>query len=126
SDGLRAFEMKVATARAAASATSAVALKLAGDWDRKRFAPAPDLVVFEASKMVPPDSWVRLEVDGKTPSLAGPAVSGTPQDHTIEVLPTFFVDGFDCQASCEPEFSNPVKLRVPVNAVVFAAADTAS
>ena len=59
----------------------------------------------------------------KIPSLAGPAVSGKPQDYTIKVLPTFFIDGFDCQASCDPEFANPVKLRVPVKADAFAACD---
>src|SRR5262249_59376441 len=63
-NSVSAFEAKVAAARAAASATSNVPLNLAADWDKKRFAPAPDQVVFEAAATVPPDSWVRVEVDG--------------------------------------------------------------
>ena len=55
---------------------------------------------------MPPDSWVRIDVDGKTPSLAGPAVSGQPQDYTIKVEPTFLVDGFHCEAACDPENAN--------------------
>ena len=45
---------------------------------------------------------MKLDVDGKTPSPAGPAVSGKPQDYIVKVNPMFFIDGFDCQASCEP------------------------
>ena len=125
-NALLPFEAKVAAARAAASATSSVALRLAPDWDKKRFPPARDLVVLEAAADVPPESWVKLDVDGKTPSPAGPAVSGKPQDYIVKVNPMFFIDGFDCQASCEPEFANAVKMRVPVKADAFAAAITAS
>ena len=39
--------------------------------------------------------------------------------------PTFFINGFDCRASCDPEYSNPISLRVPVKAEAFAAATTA-
>ena len=39
-----------------------------------------------------------MTVDGRLPSLAGPAVSTKAQDYTIKVLPTFFVNGFDCRA----------------------------
>ncbi|HEY7057201.1 MAG TPA: MG2 domain-containing protein, partial [Vicinamibacterales bacterium] len=124
--GLKVFEAKVAAARAAASATAAVSLQLAADWDRKRFPPAPDLVVLQVTTTVPPDSWVRLDVDGDVPSLAGSALSKKPQDFTIKVNRTFLVDGFDCRTSCEPELSNPVRLRVPVKAEAFAAALSAA
>ncbi len=124
-DALQAFEAKVAAARAAASATSSVPLSLAADWDKKQFVPARDMVVLEATAAVPPDSWLRVTVDGRLPSLAGPAVSTKAQDYTIKVLPTFFINGFDCRAGCNPEFSNPITLRVPVKADAFAAATTA-
>ena len=43
----------------------------------------------------------------------------------MKVLQTFFVNGFDCRAWCDPEESNPIGLRVPVKAEAFAAATTA-
>ena len=72
---LQAFEAKLAAARTAASATSTVPLVLAAEWDKKKFPPARDMVVLAVTSAVPPDSWVRVTVDGRVPSLAGPAVS---------------------------------------------------
>ncbi len=73
---MQAFTDKVQRARAAASATTPVSLEIARDWDKKRFKPSPDMVVLQATTPVPPESWVRLDVDGRIPSLAGLAVSG--------------------------------------------------
>ena len=43
------------------------------------------MVVLEATAAVPPaDSWLRVTVDGRLPSLAGPAVSTKAQDYTIK------------------------------------------
>ena len=79
---LQAFTAKVQRARDAAAATSPVALVLAKDWDKKRLKPSPDLVVLQATTPVPPESWVRIAVDGRLPSLAGLAVSNRVQDYT--------------------------------------------
>ncbi|HEY3886776.1 MAG TPA: Ig-like domain-containing protein, partial [Vicinamibacterales bacterium] len=71
----QAFADKVTRASQAAAATASVSLKLTGDWDRKQFPPSPDLVVLQATSPVPPDSWVRVETDGRIPSPAGRAVA---------------------------------------------------
>jgi alpha-2-macroglobulin len=123
--GLEAFDAKVRSARAAASSTSPVAMTLAAEWDKKKFPPARDLVVFEITTPVPPDSWVKLEIDGRIPSPAGPALSQHTQNHTIQVEPTFFIDGFHCRTACEPELSNDIEIRVPVKTEAFAAATNA-
>ena len=117
---LTAFTAKVQAARASASATAPVALRLATDWDRKRYPPSRDQVVLLATTTVPPESWVQVKVDGRVPSLTGPAVSEKPQDYTIQVEPTFFVAGFHCVASCDPDINNPVEFRNEVKAVAFA------
>ena len=102
-DALQAFEAKVAAARAAASATSSVTLQPCRRLGQEAVSvPARDMVVLEATAAVPPDSWVRVTVDGRLPSLAGPAVSTKAQDYTIKVLPTFFINGFDCRAGVRP------------------------
>ena len=119
---LQAFNDKVERARAAASATSPVVLEVATDWDKKRFKPAPDLVVLQAKTPVPPESWIRLDTDGRIPSLAGLAVSGRPQTYTIQVEGTFLVTSFECQSACDPDNRNAIGLRRPVKAAAFAAA----
>jgi hypothetical protein len=117
-----AFNDKVERARAAANATSPVVLEVATDWDKKRFKPSPDMVVLQAKTPVPPESWIRLDTDGRIPSLAGLAVSGRPQNYTIQVEETFLVTSFDCQSGCDPDNRNPIVLRRPVKADAFAAA----
>lgn len=119
---LQAFISKVQRARAAAEATGPVSLAIARDWDKKRFKPSADMVVLQATTTVPPDSWVRLETDGRIPSLAGLATSGRVQTHTIEVEPTFLINRFRCEEACDPEHDNPLNFRVPVRAEKFAAA----
>src|SRR5207245_6465287 len=109
-------------ARAAAEATGLVSLALAKDWDKKRFKPSPDMVVLQVTSLVPPDSWVRIETDGRIPSLAGLATSGHTENYTIQVEPTFLIDRFFCEDACDPEHGNPIHFRVPVKAEKFAAA----
>src|SRR5687768_1461730 len=86
---LDAFAARVQRARDAANATLPVPLEIAPDWDKKRFKPSTDLVVLRAAAPVPPESWVRLDVDGRVPSTAGLAVSGRPQSYTVKVEPAF-------------------------------------
>ena len=119
---LDAFAGKVRATRDAAGATAPVTFGLAADWDKKRFKPSTDMVVLRAETPVPPDSWVRLEVDGRVPSLAGLAVSGRVQSYTVKVEPTFFVERVYCQAGCDPDNGNPIEFRGPVKASAFAAA----
>ncbi|HEX9369000.1 MAG TPA: MG2 domain-containing protein, partial [Vicinamibacterales bacterium] len=121
---IQAFTDRVQRARAAASATSPVSLETAKDWDKKRFKPSPDMVVLQATTTVPPESWVRLDTDGRIPSLAGLAVSGRAQDYVIKVEPTFLVSQLYCQSACDPDTHNPIQFRVPVKAEAFAAALT--
>ena len=118
----QAFTEKVQRARAAAQATSPVLLTPAVDWDKKRFKPSPDMVVFQAATPVPPESWVRIETDGRIPSVAGLAVSGRSQNYTIKVAPSFLVRRFDCESVCDPDDNNPIELRNAVKAAAFAAA----
>ena len=80
------------------------------------------MVVLQATTPVPPDSWVRLETDGRIPSLAGLATSGRTQNYTIKVEPTFLVNRFECQSACDPDNHNPILFRVAVKAEAFAAA----
>jgi uncharacterized protein YfaS (alpha-2-macroglobulin family) len=119
---LQAFGDKVQRTRAAASAATPVALEIAKDWDKRRFPPAPDMVVLHVTSVVPPESWVTLTVDGQLPSLAGNATSGRVQTYTIKVNPAFFATQFECQAACDPDYHNPLDLRVPVKRAAFAAA----
>ena len=117
---LQAFDAKVARARAAAAAGGPVGLTLATAWDTTRFTPVPEMVVLQVTTPVPPESWIRIEVDGRVPSTAGLAVSGLVQRHTIEAERAFFVAGFDCGTSCEPDYRNPIAFTVPVKAAAFA------
>ena len=118
----QAFTEKVQRARAAAQAASPVLLAVAPDWDKKRFKPSPDMVVLQATTPVPPESWVKLETDGRIPSFAGLAVSGRTQHYTIKVAPAFLVDRLHCDRACDPDDHNPIEFRAPVKATAFAAA----
>ena len=84
------------------------------------FPPAPTLVVLETTSPVPPESWVRIELDASLPSPAGPASPGRPQDYVVQAEQALFVDGFECQRHCDPEQRNAVQLRRPVAIAGFA------
>ena len=117
-----AFEAKIAATRTVASATAPVPVRLTNDWDKKKFPPAPTLVVFETTGEVPPEAWVRLQLDNQVPSPAGSATPAAEQRFTIQVEKAFFVDGFRCEAQCDPDRANPVRMRAEVKVTDFAKA----
>jgi len=121
-DALTAFAAKVAAVQQVASGTGPVALRLATTWDQVRFPPSPDLVVFETTSPVQPESWVKVAVGPRVPSPAGPATPGTAQEYTIEAEPAFFLDGFECRAACNGDDRNPVRSRSDIKVTDFAAA----
>ena len=88
-----------------------MSLALATDWDKKRFKPSRRHGRAAGDDAVPPDSWVKLETDGRLPSLAGLATSGRMQNYTIKVTPTFLVGRFFCDSACDPDDRNPIGLR---------------
>jgi uncharacterized protein YfaS (alpha-2-macroglobulin family) len=118
------FKAKVAATRAAASSSAPVQIRLTSEWDRKRFPPAADLIVFETVTTVPPQSWVQLTVDGQVPSTAGPETRGEPDRFTIHAEPAFFIADFYCSSQCTPEYRNPLILHSRVSAQAFASALT--
>ena len=124
--GLAAFEAKVAAVQKTADGGGAVALRLTRTWDKDRYPESPDLVVFETTTPVQPESHVRLTIGARMPSPAGRATPGRTQAYTIEAEPAFFVDGFRCSEECSADAYNPLRLRAPVPARAFAAALTAT
>ena len=72
--------------------------------------------------MVPPESWVKLQLDAALPSPAGRATPGQPQNFTIEAERAFFIDGFRCTAECDADGWNPLRMRSEVKVADFAAA----
>ena len=115
-EGLARFQAKVAAVDAAARSTEAVSLRLTSDWDRKRVEPSADLVVLETAAVPPPESWIRLTLDGALPSPAGPATPGRQQSYTIELEPAFFVREVYCTRACDPSNYNPILLTRPATA----------
>ncbi len=120
--GLAAFERKVAAVAAVAAGGAPVRLRLTSTWDKERYPDARDLVVFESVSTIAPESHVRLVLNGRVPSPAGPATPGRAQTYTVEAERAFFVDGFKCRTACSGDAYNPLALRVPVRAADFAAA----
>ena len=119
---LQQFDAKVAVARAVAASTAPVRIAVASDWDKKRFPPKPDLVVIETLDRVLPESWVRLELDARLASPAGPATPGSPQDHTVQVERALFIDRVECTVECNPDNANVIWFRSPVKVPDFARA----
>lgn len=109
-DGLARFQAKVAAVETAARSTAAVPLRLTSDWDKKRFEPSADLVVFETAAAPPPESWIRLTLDGALPSPAGTATPGREQAYTVQLEPAFFVREVYCTRACDPSNYNPILL----------------
>src|SRR5690606_36706500 len=54
------FNAKVRATRAVASSSAPVPPRLTTDWDRKQFPESLDLVVFEATTRIAPESHIRL------------------------------------------------------------------
>jgi uncharacterized protein YfaS (alpha-2-macroglobulin family) len=123
---LRRLDAKVAATRAVAGGTTPVSLRLTDDWDKKKYPPASDLVVFETDTVVLPESWVKLSLDPRLRSLAGSATPGIQQSFTVHAERAFFIDGFYCRTECDPDRWNPVQMRAAVKVADFAAAATAT
>src|SRR5690606_24967268 len=112
---------KVRATRAVASSSAPVPLRLTTDWDRKQFPESPDLVVFEATTRIAPESHIRLTLGPGVRSPAGPATPGRAQEYTIEAEPAFFVRGFWCTSQCDADVRNPIRMTAPVQVGDFAA-----
>lgn len=120
--GLAAFEARVAAVTRIAAGGAPVRLRLTAQWDKQRYPDEPNLAVFESVSVVEPESHVRLVLNGRVPSPAGPATPGRAQTYTVEAEPAFFVRGFRCSAACSGDSYNPLQFTAPVRAAAFAAA----
>ncbi|MEO5894319.1 MAG: MG2 domain-containing protein, partial [Vicinamibacterales bacterium] len=119
------FNNKVAATRAVASSNAPVTLRPTTDWDKKAFPAAPELVGFEVTTPVAPESWVKLDLAGTVRSTAGPATAGRLQTFTVQTTPAFFIDGFKCRRECDGDRRNAVEIRTEVKVTDFAAAVSA-
>ncbi len=118
------FDAKVAATKAVVASQSPVAVRLASDWDQKRFPPSSDLVVLQTVDTPSTDGWLRLALDERVPAIEGPATPGSPQVYTIHLDPTLFIDGFGCRTGCDADRYNFAHLRsqrVALDALVRAA-----
>ena len=112
-DDHAAFEAKRAAARAATSSDGVPILSFfPTEWDQKRFPPSPDLVVVETKPGVPPDTWLQVYLDDALVESATQVRTGRAQSYTVELTPTFFVNGIECTSACNPDRYNPIMLRV--------------
>ncbi len=107
----QAFQAKVARTQETVRRAGAAAFRPAKDWDRKRYPPSKDLVVLETEEAPPTDAWIRVVVAAGARGLQGSAGSPRPQDYTVKVEPTLFVDGFRCSSACDPDDYNPLRFR---------------
>ena len=106
-----AFASRVAAAAAAAASAAPITVRATRDWDKKRFAPAADLLVLETTDVPRPDTWLRIVVGRGAKGSQGTETPGAPVDKTIQLEPTLFVDGFRCQTGCDPDGYNPLRFR---------------
>ncbi|MBL8136558.1 MAG: Ig-like domain-containing protein, partial [Acidobacteria bacterium] len=120
--GLAAFEARVAAVTRIAAGGTPVRIRLTTQWDKQRYPDEPNLAVFESVSVVEPESHVRLVLNGRVPSPAGPATPGRAQTYTVEAEPAFFVRGFRCNTACSGDSYNPLQFTSPVRASAFAAA----
>jgi hypothetical protein len=132
--GLARFDAKVADARRNAARSDAVPVRVATDWDHKRFAPigypigasgmppADGLIVLETTAVPPPGTWLQLTLDANMPSPDGPVRPPQVQRSTAELDPAFFARSFSCRTSCDPSAWNPLMFSVDVATDAFARA----
>ena len=107
-----AFDAKVAKAQAAAASDGQPVLSFfATDWDKKRYKPAPELVVVETKPGVPPDTHLQVFIDDALAKRTTNVATGRTQTFTIELNPTFFVDKIECVSECNPDYYNPIRFR---------------
>ena len=118
------FDAKLAATLAVVDSEAPVAIRLAPDWDKKRFPAAADLVVLQTTAAPSPDGWLRVTVDDRMPAAEGGATPPVPQSHTIQLEPTLFVDEFHCTTACDADRYNNARLRsrsVPIEVLDRAA-----
>jgi uncharacterized protein YfaS (alpha-2-macroglobulin family) len=120
--GLAAFNAKVAATQRVAASSAVIPLRLASDWNKERFPPAPNMVVMETVTPPSPEGHIQILVDASTPSPAGPAVSGRDLYTVIELEPAFFVQPMNCGVECAPSQWNPIEFSRDVPREAFAAA----
>jgi hypothetical protein len=110
-DAAAAFDAKVATVAATVASSAPVPMQLAPDWNKKRFPPAPDLVVLETLTAPSTDGHLLVTVDTRMPSVAGAATPPRAQSHTTYLEPTLFVDQFWCREQCDADAYNFARIR---------------
>jgi uncharacterized protein YfaS (alpha-2-macroglobulin family) len=105
-------EAKAAKARAAAGADAQPILSfIATEWNKERFVPGKELVVLETKPGIPPDTSIEILLGDKLSQSPQHARSGREQTFTVELEPTFFVQGVDCVTECDPESRNLINFR---------------
>ena len=106
------FDAKVASTDAVAASQAPVTIRLAADWDKKRFPPGADLVVVQTTAGPSPDGWLRVTIDSRVPAIEGTATPAGAQSYTVQLEPTFFIDGFNCRSQCDADVYNSARVRV--------------
>ncbi len=106
-----ALAAKIAAAASAAASAAPIPVRVTRDWDKKRFAPAPALVVLETTEVPAPDTWIRIVVGAGARSAQGLATPKEAVDKTVQLEPTLFVEGFRCDTACDPDSYNPLRFR---------------
>ncbi|HXG55448.1 MAG TPA: MG2 domain-containing protein [Vicinamibacterales bacterium] len=119
------FNAKVAATRATASSSVPVPLRQTNDWDKKAFPPSSDLLAFESTTAVAPESWISIRIAPDVRSGAGPATPGKVQHFTVKTPPAFFIHGFRCHTSCGGDARNPITMSAEVKVPDFAASVSA-
>jgi uncharacterized protein YfaS (alpha-2-macroglobulin family) len=110
------FDAKVAATLAVVNSQAAVPVRLARDWDKKRFPEAADLVVLQTDAPPATDGWLRITVDNRVPAIEGSATPADAQSFTIPLEPTLFVDDFRCTSACDADRYNAARARARVAA----------
>ncbi len=111
---MKAFEAKVAKAKAVAAADGQKVLAFqATEWDKERFVPGKDLVVLETKPGISPDSWLVVNLDDKIAASPRHA-RGPAQTFEMQLQTTFFVSMLDCYTECDPEQRNAINFRTNI------------
>ncbi|HEX5071114.1 MAG TPA: MG2 domain-containing protein [Vicinamibacterales bacterium] len=121
-EGIRQFDAKVAEARRTASRTDVVAMRVATEWDSKKFSAKPDRAILETSSPVPPGTQLEFAIDARMPGLQGPETFGAVQRTVAPMEPVFFANGIRCREECTSSDYNAIEFSVPVHTAPFAAA----
>ncbi len=108
-----AFDAKVAKAQQAAASDGQPVLSFfPTEWDKEHYKPAKEMVVVETKPGVPPDTHLQIFIDDSLAKRTGNVATGRTQTFTIELNPTFFVDKIECLTECNPDYYDPISMRV--------------